>query len=158
MKITMNKEDVILFLQEYRALTFQKEDIEEQMFSAARLLRDVSDGKEGTASKGRIGRFRRQMRDKVNELKLTLAAVTFRRQRIERAVAALPPTERAVIERYYLTGDHRRAAEELMEELGYEKSQIYRLRESALQRIGQLLTTVKEQPELFSKEDVDEKA
>lgn len=153
-----NKEEAVRFLEDYRALVFRQGDIEEQMFSISRLLREVKcDEEEGKVAK-RVAAFQRNLKEKLADLQFSLIAVSFRRKRIERVVAALPPKERAVIERYYLREGHRRAAEELMEELGYEKSHIYRLRESGLQRIAGLLLTLEGDDDLFSEEQADEKA
>lgn len=158
MKDLRSKEEIVSYLEEYRELVFRQSDIEEQMFSFARLLRETKDDESQGKVQKRVEAFRRRLQEKLIALQYSLVTVSFRRKRIERVVAALPPSERAVIDRYYISGDHRGAAEELMEELGYEKSQIYRLRENGLRRIGRLLLTLEDESSLFSEEQADEKA
>lgn len=56
---------------------------------------------------------------------------------MDRLIAALPDDERRIIDRMYVHRE-RNAAEELADELGYETSHIYRLKNAALQHLCQL--------------------
>ena len=61
------------------------------------------------------------------------------REVIRQTVKRLPVLERQVLERYYIDGDGHRAAEDLMEQLGFEKTHIYRLRDRALIHVGRIV-------------------
>lgn len=66
-------------------------------------------------------------------LKLTYAATKRLVDIVERGLAALTDTERRVLELFYIT-PARGNVERLMSELGYEKAQIYRLKDTALNK------------------------
>ena len=61
---------------------------------------------------------------------------------IENVVSALPKNERKVIERFFLSPDKHYAAEDLMEELEFEKTHIYRLRTRALEMISRIIENI----------------
>lgn len=132
--MNVTKKEAITYLSEYRELQFHEKNIEEQMFSIACLLRDLEIGEEkgnGKAARRLKAAWEKLTLD-LGELRLRHARVSFRRKQIDALVGALPEKERRILERYYLHGEPARAAEDLMEQLGYEKSQIYRLRDQAL--------------------------
>lgn len=54
---------------------------------------------------------------------------------VEKAMSILSPAERRVLDVFYVQ-QISRPVETLMEELGYEKSQIYRLKDKALVNLG----------------------
>lgn len=54
---------------------------------------------------------------------------------MERNLAALPPNERLVLERFYINGE-KHAAERLSQELGYEQAQIYRIKDAAIKSLA----------------------
>ena len=62
-----------------------------------------------------------------------LQAASGRAERIERGLAVLSETERLVLERFYI---HRepKYLDRLCVELGYEKSQVYRIKENAIKK------------------------
>lgn len=62
---------------------------------------------------------------------------------IDDAIAHLPPNERTCIERFFIKGE-RNAAFRLSSELGYEKSQVYRIKDEGLIRLSKLLYGVAE--------------
>ena len=72
-------------------------------------------------------------------MRLRLMIIETRKKFIQRVLEILNKNERRVIERFYLTDEGKSVAEDLMEELGFEKSSIYRLKDSALDKIGEYI-------------------
>lgn len=72
------------------------------------------------------------------ERKADLAWVTAEVEVMERNLAALSPNERLTLERFYIN-DERYAAERVAAETGYERSQVYRIREAALENLARRL-------------------
>lgn len=132
--MTITKNEAIAYLTEYRELQFHEKHIEEQMFSISRLLREWEGDTEEVSEtvKKRLRSAKQTFLSELAELRIRYARVRFRRQHIEAAVSSLGSNERRILERYYLHGEAARAADDLMEELGYEKAHIYRLRDRAL--------------------------
>ncbi len=79
---------------------------------------------------------------KKEELRIRLVIVTSRQAMIKRSLEILSGNELAVIERFYIIGERKGAAEDLMEQLDFEKSHIYRIKDSALDKIYNYLVTV----------------
>ena len=77
---------------------------------------------------------------KKDELNLRLGIVRMRREMILRMVNSLPPRQRTVIERFYITGVKGHAADDIMEWLSVEKSQVYRIKDAALDSIYRMMT------------------
>lgn len=57
---------------------------------------------------------------------------------MERNLAALKPNERIVLERFFVNGE-KYAQERLSQELGYEKSQVHRIKDAALENLARRL-------------------
>lgn len=72
---------------------------------------------------------------KKDELEADLKATALHVEDIERLLETLPEDELTVIERMFILRE-RGAAQKLMEELGYEKSQIYNIRDRALKNLA----------------------
>ena len=60
-----------------------------------------------------------------------------RRRSIERSLEALDTEERKVLDGFFIHPAKEGSAEDLMEELGMEKTQVYRLRTRALKKFAQ---------------------
>lgn len=57
---------------------------------------------------------------------------------LDKELAALPYNEQLVLERFYVS-EERHACERLVEELGYERSQIHRIKDDGLKRLARRL-------------------
>ena len=131
--MTEEKRTGIAFLENYARYTDKLHYIDEQMFHLDRMI---------LTAKADFGE--QDMRH-VNLLKARReqhyrrAWVAGARDVILQTVKRLPSPERQILERYYIDGDGHRAAEDLMEKLGVEKTHIYRLRDRALIHVGQIV-------------------
>lgn len=74
---------------------------------------------------------------KKDELQANLAFNKKRVEDIERLLNQLPDDERRIIERTVINGE-KYAADALAEELGYERTQIWRIKSKALAHLAQL--------------------
>ncbi len=129
------KRRAIAFLSKYRLYTEKEAYINEQMFCNDRIALAVKTqyGEEDL----RYVKILKVQKD----LALRRTALSGLKEVIVEMVRQLPLPERQILTRYYLDGDVHRAAEDLMEKLEFEKTHIYRLRDRALQRIGAVLET-----------------
>ena len=136
----MKKErrEAIRYLERYVLWEMQVKLIDEQMFENERLLHSIRDLAREEDGAGYLTLLASGLK-KQKELSLKRMALNAQRNLIRETVNLLPPPERRVIERCFLDGDCRRASEDLMEELEFEKSHIYRLRERGLDRIAALI-------------------
>lgn len=71
--------------------------------------------------------------DRRERLKINLEIARAKVQRIGRGLAALSENEALVLHRFYIQREHG-YMDRLCNELGYEKSQIYRIKEAALHK------------------------
>ncbi len=121
------------FLRDYAILCRSEEAINEQMCAIDRAVRSESGGEMP------CGGFCDQI-GKMDELKLRLAVVRMRRELILGMVGRLPPRQRIVIDRFFITGGSERVADDIMERLAIEKSQVYRIKDAALDSIYRMMT------------------
>ena len=143
----MNREKAMTFLKQYDKLQSSCQIINEQMFRILPLLRELKreDGASEAAETvtARVCKYTARLTDEYNDLLLRKMLLKSRMDLIESVVKSLPKTERTVIERFFLSsGKH--AAEDLMEELEFEKTQIYRLRSRALDMVAEIISNLPE--------------
>lgn len=133
------------FLKEYGTLQRSCQIIDEQMFEIASLLREIKrdeNGNEPENVTGRINKYVSKLTDDYKHLSLRKRLLTYRINLIESVVKSLPKNERMVIDRFFLSPDKHYAAEDLMEELEFEKTHIYRLRTRALEMIEEIIENI----------------
>ena len=133
------------FLKEYGTLQRSCQIIDEQMFEIASLLREIKrdeNGNEPENVTGRINKYVSKLTDDYKHLSLRKRLLTYRINLIESVVKSLPKNERTVIDRFFLSPDKHYAAEDLMEELEFEKTHIYRLRTRALEMIEEIIENI----------------
>lgn len=121
------------FLREYAILCRSEDVINEQMCVIDRAVQGASDGDVPD------DRFNDQIGQR-EELRLRLAVVKMRREMISGMVDRLPPRQRIVIGRFFITGGSGHAADDIMEWLAIEKSQVYRIKDAALDSIYRMMT------------------
>lgn len=132
------------FLKEYRIIKSQKKIIDEQMFSISELYRELinsSSFTQGTqkGSEKHFNSYKKSLEEKMDELILRRNTLMLRQRTIESVVRNLNKTEATVIRGFFMDGDGKRAADILMEDLEYEKSQIYRIKDRALDSISEMI-------------------
>ncbi|MBE6637094.1 MAG: hypothetical protein E7618_04760 [Ruminococcaceae bacterium] len=129
------------YLKQYVTLSEQLHIIDEQMFSSSRLLLllDQENGREDSGENETLTALHRRAGFRQKELKVSRVAIEGKLAAIQGVLDRLPSVERRILMRFYIEGTFRMAASDLMDELGYEKSQIYRLRARALEHVFHLL-------------------
>ncbi len=138
----MSNKNAMDFLKQYDALQTSCQIIDEQMFDTASFLRELkreenADREENVTR--RVNKYIERMTDEYNELILRKKLITHRMKMIENVVNSLPKNEQKVIKRFFLSSDKHYAAEDLMEELEFEKTHIYRIRTRALEMIEEII-------------------
>ncbi len=144
----MNKKNAMDFLKQYDILQKSCQIIDEQMFETASFLRELKreeNAPSGDQSKKGVERADKYHSKLLNEyrcLSMRKRLLIHRIKLIESVVNSLPKNERKVIERFFLSPSKRYAAEELMEELEFEKTQIYRIRARGLEMIAEVISNI----------------
>ena len=144
----MSNKNALEFLKQYDTLQKSCKIIDEQMFEIMPLLRELkreenaeADGQSENVSR-RFDKYLDGLRDEYKDLAMRKRLLNYRIKMIENVVSALPKNERKVIERFFLSPDKHYAAEDLMEELEFEKTHIYRLRTRALEMISRIIENI----------------
>ncbi len=127
------KQNAVAFLEKHRVYRQKIQYIDEQMFFTERLLTKAK------AVKGEADATCVRLLKEQKELLLRRAALKGWLEVIEETVRRLPDKEGEILHRFFLTEDKRYAAEDLMEKLEFEKTHVYRLRDRALNRLGEIL-------------------
>ncbi|MBQ8255090.1 MAG: hypothetical protein IJY94_06275 [Clostridia bacterium] len=144
----MNRTNAMEFLKQYDTLQKSCQIIDEQMFDTASLLGEIkreenlSRNTQNESVTRRVDKYVSHLTDEYKHLSIRKKLLTHRLKQIESVVNALPKNERKVAERFFLSTDKHHAAEELMEELEFEKTQIYRIRTRALDMIGEMISNI----------------
>ena len=90
----------------------------------------------------RFNKYLDGLTDEYKDLAMRKRLLNYRMKMIENVVSTLPKNERKVIERFFLSPNKHYAAEDLMEELEFEKTHIYRLRTRALDMIEGIIANI----------------
>ncbi len=128
------------FLKEYDLIQKSCEIIDEQMFDISSALRQI--GREDGGSENsarRVRSYRDKLSDELQRLRLRRELLLGRGRLIEGVVKRLPPNEKKVVERFFLSPEGHYATDDLIESIGFEKTQIYRIRSRALSRIADMI-------------------
>ncbi len=144
----MSSKNAMDFLKQYDTLQKSCQIIDEQMFETVSFLRELK--REENAEKAeqpenvsrRADKYLARLTDEYKNLSMRKRLLTHRIKLIESVVNALPKSERKVIERFFLSPDKHYAAEDLMEELEFEKTHVYRIRTRALEMIEDIITNI----------------
>ena len=144
----MSNKNAVDFLKQYDTLQKSCQIIDEQMFEIMSLLRELK--REENASTDAQNenvshRFNKYLDGLTNEYKvlsMRKRLLNYRIKMIENVVRSLPKNEQKVIERFFLSPDKHYAAEDLMEELEFEKTHIYRIRTRALEMISEIIENI----------------
>ena len=144
----MSSKCAMEFLKQYETLQKSCQILDEQMFETASFLRELK--REENAEKAeqpenvslRADKYLARLTDEYKNLSMRKRLLTHRIKLIESVVNALPKNERKVIERFFLSPDKHYAAEDLMEELEFEKTHVYRIRTRALEMIEDIITNI----------------
>lgn len=144
----MSNKNAVEFLSQYDMLQKSCKIIDEQMFEIMPLLRELkreenasTDTQNENVSR-RFNKYLEGLTDEYKDLAMRKRLLNYRIKMIENVVSALPKNERKVIERFFLSPNKHYAAEDLMEELEFEKTHIYRLRTRALDMIEGIIANI----------------
>ncbi len=144
----MSNKNAMDFLKQYDTLQTSCQIIEEQMFETASLLRELKreENAENTEQKEnvtrRVNKYIERLSNEYKELSMKKRLLTCRVKLIKNIVNSLPKNEKKVIERFFLSSDKHYTAEDLMEELEFEKTHIYRIRTRALEMISEIISNI----------------
>lgn len=144
----MSNKNAVDFLSQYDILQRSCQIIDEQMFAIAPLLRELKREEEAQADKQsenvsrRVNKYLDSLSEEYRELMIRKRLINYRMKMIENVVSSLPKNERKVIERFFLSPVKHYAAEDLMEELEFEKTHIYRIRTRALNKISEIIENI----------------
>ena len=144
----MSNKNAVEFLSQYDTLQRSCQIIDEQMFEIAPLLRELKREEEAQADKQsenvsrRVNKYLDSLSEEYRELSMRKRLLNYRIKMIENVVSVLPKNERKVIERFFLSPNKHYAAEDLMEELEFEKTHIYRIRTHALEMISEIIENI----------------
>ena len=144
----MSNKNAVEFLSQYDILQRSCQIIDEQMFEIAPLLRELKREEEAQADKQsenvsrRVNKYLDSLSEEYRELMIRKRIINYRMKMIENVVSSLPKNERKVIERFFLSPNKHYAAEDLMEELEFEKTHIYRIRTHALEMISEIIENI----------------
>lgn len=154
--MNQNRMKAARFLKEYRKLCENEHFIREQMFQTEHLLKSLRISNPSAApnfgGSSKYEDFLVSQISKKEELRIRLLIVTTRKETLKRAIGILKVKEREVIERFFLSDASYGAAEELMEKLSLEKSQIYRIKDAALDKVYAYMTECTGEEKLSSLE------
>ena len=144
----MSNKNAVEFLSQYDILQRSCQIIDEQMFEIAPLLRELKREEDAQADKKsenvsrRVNKYLDSLSEEYRELSMRKRLLNYRMKMIENVVSSLPKNERKVIERFFLSPEKHYAAEDLMEELEFEKTHIYRIRTHALEMISEIIENI----------------
>lgn len=144
----MSNKNAVDFLSQYDTLQKSCKIIDEQMFEIMPLLRELkreenaSTDTENENVSRRFNKYLEGLTGEYKDLAMRKRLLNYRMKIIENVVSTLPKNERKVIERFFLSPNKYYAAEDLMEELEFEKTHIYRLRTRALDMIEGIIANI----------------
>ena len=144
----MNNKNAVDFLSQYDILQRSCQIIDEQMFEIAPLLRELKREEDAQVDRQsenvsrRVNKYLDSLSEEYRELMIRKRLINYRMKMIKNVVSSLPKNERKVIERFFLSPEKHYAAEDLMEELEFEKTQIYRIRTRALNKISEIIENI----------------
>ena len=144
----MRNKNAVEFLNQYDILQRSCQIIDEQMFAIAPLLRELKREEntrqdiENENVSRRVNKYIQSLREEYRELSMRKRLINYRIKMIESVVSSLPKNEKRTIERFFLSPDKHYAAEDLMEELDLEKTQIYRIRTRALNMTSEIIENI----------------
>ena len=118
------KDEAIKTLRSYRSISNAELNLREQIIAMDRFVKGSAGGAKEYGSE-------------VEELRGKLQICNARRRSIERSLEALDREERTVLDGFFIHPAETGSAEDLMELLGMEKTQIYRLRTRALRKFAE---------------------
>ena len=133
------------FVSEYKKLKHEKEIVTDQMYCTAELYRELTRN-EGTEGNQKIlNEYKCSLERRINELNARRGAIQLRMKLIDSIILRLSDIEQLVIKRYYIDGNSKGAADDIMERLSYEKTHVYRLRDKALDTIADMMNSFPEE-------------
>ncbi len=133
MKRNELKKQAIEALENYNSMCIAEENLKEELEATEEMLNKLSI----QGSIAALGDIELEaLRAKRDNLQGRIGLLVAKKHSVERSIAALPALEQTVLRRFFITPKRKGSAESLMEEMDYEKTQIYRIRERALRRFA----------------------
>lgn len=133
MKRNEVKKKAIEALKNYNSMCIAEQNLREELTAVEKMLEKLWSNSSLVSS---YSQELEQLRAKRDKLQGELGILLARKHSVDRSIAALPSKEQTVLRKFFITPAEKGSAEELMEEMDYEKTQIYRIRERALRRFA----------------------
>ena len=138
------KTEVIDILRRYRALGVAEKNLDEKIAAEEQLLLTVELSEPASEpteqSEKQAGRKRAQSRRKqlhlIDRLRSQRSVIRAERRAVERSLSALNTEEDRILRALFLETYTEQTPYELMERLGYEKSNLYRIRAKAVEHFA----------------------
>ena len=127
------------FILGYKKLKHEKEIVSDQMYCTAELYRELMRAEHSETDQGTFNDYKNGLERRMTELNARRGAIQLRMKLIDSIIDRLSEVERLIIKRYYIDGDCKGAADDIMEMLSYEKTHVYRLRDKALDIIYEMM-------------------
>lgn len=138
------RKSAVTFLNEYKKLKKEKEIVSDQIYCTAELCRELMRNDGADADQKSLGEYKVALERRINELNARRGAIQLRMKLIDSIINRLSDVERFIIRRYYIDGDCKGAADDIMDMLSYEKTHVYRLRDKALDTIADMMNSFQE--------------
>lgn len=138
------RKSAVTFLSEYKKLKKEKEIVSDQIYCTAELYRELMRNDGAVAEHKSVSEYKVALERRINELNARRGAIQLRMKLIDSIINRLSDVERFIIRRYYIDGDCKGAADDIMEMLSYEKTHVYRLRDKALDTIADMMNSFQE--------------
>lgn len=139
------------FIAEYKKLEREKEIVTDQMYGTAELYRELMCYEKNDKEQGMFDEYKMRLERMLNKLNAQRGAIQLRMKLIESIIGRLSDVERLILRRYYIEGDSKGAADDLMEDLSYEKTHVYRLRDKALDKVAEMMDSFPHEDYLHGK-------
>lgn len=139
------------FITEYKKLKHEREIVSDQMYCTAELYRELMRSERSDGDEGAFNEYKLRLERRLIELNARRGAMQLRTKLIDSVIDRLDDIERLIVKRYYIDGDSKGAADDLMEILSYEKTHIYRLKDRALDKIADMIDSFPTEDYLYGK-------
>ena len=142
--MNLRRKNAADFISEYKKISYEKEIISEQMYCIADLYRELLRSVRADEDGDTFLEYKNNLERNLSELNARRGATFLRMKLIDSFIDRLSEAERLIVRRYYIDGDNKGAADDLMDILPYEKTHIYRLRDKALDKIADMMDSFPE--------------
>jgi len=136
------KDSIIATLRSYNSISTAEQNVSEELFALERLISHISESiadsqsNDTSPSCENIQRLN-ALETQKNGLRARRLYLIAKRRSIERSLGKLSEVEKTALEKFFIDPPEEiGAADYLIEHIGYEKTQVYRIRDRALKKFA----------------------